>query len=251
MVQEDMTLQEVLSAALVEARDTKMDSKDQQTCKYCGKGFRKLSTLSAHLCERKRRYQQQNETGVQLGFQTYLKFYEMNQGSAQSKTYDHFVKSDYYSAFVKFGQYLVSIRAVNAAVFIGWIVKSQKKLDYWTKDAIYSEWLFDYLRKEHSNDALDRSFSEMQRWADEEQRPFNLFFKEVSANKICQMITNGRISPWVIYNSVGGVEFLSTLNEEQIAMIYKFIDPPFWERKFIDYVADTEFIKMVTSTAAV
>ena len=33
-------------------------------CKYCTKSFVKESTLAAHLCEPKRRFQQQHETGV-------------------------------------------------------------------------------------------------------------------------------------------------------------------------------------------
>ena len=36
-------------------------------CKYCEKTYRKESTLFAHLCEQKRRWQQEKETGVQLG----------------------------------------------------------------------------------------------------------------------------------------------------------------------------------------
>lgn len=204
-----------------------------------------------HNCEKKRRHLQQKETGVQLGYQAYLKFYEMTQGSSVSKTYDHFAESPYYSAFVKFGQYLVSIRAVNTTAFITWIIKANKKLDHWTKEAIYDEWLYDYLRKEHPNDALDRSFAEMQRWADESGKTFNRLFVEGSPNKICNMIVYGRMSPWVVFNSAGGVDFLSKLNEEQLAMIYRFIDPEYWQRKFLDYVADVEFIKLVCKEANV
>ena len=255
MDQDDTTIIEVLSVALATGQGmrnlTNMASEPLATCKYCGKTFRQEKTLAAHLCERKRRAQQEKDTGVQLGFQAYLKFYEMTQGSAQSKTYTHFADSPYYSAFVKFGQYLVSIRVVNASAFMTWIIKSNKKLDHWTKEAFYDEWLFDYLRKEHPNDALDRSFSEMQRWADDSGKPFNVFFTECSPNKICNMLINGRISTWVLLNSAGGIAFLSRLNEEQIALIYKNIDPPFWERKLLDYVADSEFIKLVCSEAAI
>lgn len=214
-------------------------------CKYCEKSFRKESTLSCHICEPKRRYQQENEQGVRLGMQAYLKFYEVTQGSSKTKTYDDFVVSPYYSAFVKFGQYLVQIRAINVPMFITWIIKENKKLDSWTKEAYYDEYLYDYLRKEHPNDALERSFTEMQKWADETNQPFNDIFRTGSPNKVCNMIVNGRISPWIIYNCNSGVEFLSNLNEEQVTLIFRFIDPPFWEKKFKDYLADTEFLKSV------
>lgn len=219
-------------------------------CKYCEKSFRKLSTLSVHQCESKRRWQQENEAGVRLGMQSYLKFYEMTQGSAKTKTYADFVDSPYYSAFVKFGQYLVQIRAINAPMFIAWIIKENKKLDQWTKESYYDEYLHDYLRKEHPNDALERSFSEMQRWADENGgKQFNDIFRLGKPNKVCNMIVNGRIGAWVIFNCGSGVEFLSSLNEEQITLIFKFIDPPYWEKKFRDFVADTEYMQYVLREA--
>jgi len=50
-----------------------METKDY-TCQYCGKSYRKESTLAAHLCEPKRRAQQENESGVKLGMTAYLTF---------------------------------------------------------------------------------------------------------------------------------------------------------------------------------
>jgi hypothetical protein len=220
-------------------------------CQYCDKTFRKESTLAAHLCEPKRRWQQEKEVGVQLGLQAYLRFYELTQGSAKTKSYKDFVESVYYSAFVKFGQYLVAIRAINVTNFIDWVIKNNKKLDQWTRESFYDEYLYEYLRKEHPNDALTRSFTEMQKWADENNTQFNKIFIDGAANKLCNMIVNGRISPWIIYNCDSGIEFLGSLNNEQIAMVFKFIEPEFWQRKFKDYVADVEFIKSVLVEANV
>ena len=69
-------------------------------CKYCGKEYKKESTLGAHLCEPKRRHQQKNETGVQLGFKAYIRFYELTQGSAKLKTYEDFSSSPYYFQYL-------------------------------------------------------------------------------------------------------------------------------------------------------
>jgi hypothetical protein len=44
---------------------------------------------------------------------------------------------------------------------------------------------------------------------------------------------------------------LSNLNSEQIAMVFKFIEPVFWQRKLKDYLGDTEFIKSVLEQAGV
>jgi hypothetical protein len=215
-------------------------------CRYCDKDFRKESTLTAHLCEQKRRWQQERETGVQLGLRSYLRFYETTQGSAKLKSYEDFVTSPYYNAFVKYGRYLVAIRAINPTSFTDWLLKNNKKLDYWCKDSLYEEWMLDYIKREAVQDALERALKEMQEYADnhlELRNGFSDYFRFGQPNRICHHVSTGRISPWIIYNSNSGVEFLEGLNENQINLIISWIDPEYWQAKFKDYLADTEWIK--------
>jgi hypothetical protein len=220
-------------------------------CKYCGKEYRKESTLAAHLCENKRRWQQEKEVGVQFGLQAYLRFFEMTQGSAKLKSYSDFVESPYYNAFVKFGRHIVAIRAVNPRMFIEWVIKENKKLDHWTHEKLYLEYLHAYLKKEAVQDALERALTEMQEYADETKTlaQFNDYFRYGNQNRICHHISNGRISPWIVFNCESGVDFLSNLGEEQVAIIIPWIDPDYWQRKFADYVADTEWVKLILKEA--
>ena len=95
-------------------------------CRYCRKDFVKETTLAVHVCEPKRRHQEKDERGVQLGFQAYIRFYELTQGSAKLKTFDDFVESSFYRAFVKFGRYCVAIKAINPARFTEWLLKQNK-----------------------------------------------------------------------------------------------------------------------------
>ena len=221
-------------------------------CRYCDKDFRKESTLTAHLCEQKRRWQQERETGVQLGLRSYLRFYETTQGSAKLKSYEDFVTSPYYNAFVKYGRYLVAIRAINPTSFTDWLLKNNKKLDYWCKDSLYEEWMRDYIKREAVQDALERALKEMQEYADnhlELRNGFRDYFRFGQPNRICYHVSTGRISPWIIYNSTSGVEFLEGLNENQINLIISWIDPEYWQQKFQDYMADTEWVKDILEKA--
>jgi hypothetical protein len=145
------------------------------TCQYCKKTYAKESTLAVHLCEPKRRARNQSDPDVQLGFKAYLRFYEITQGSAKLKTYEDFATSNFYSAFVKFGRYCRGIRCVNFSSFTDWLLKNNKKLDQWTKDEFYVEWLKQYMRKESVDDALDRAFKEMQEYAENSQQLQNKF----------------------------------------------------------------------------
>lgn len=221
-------------------------------CKYCDKEYRKESTLAAHQCEPKRRAQQEKEVGVQFGLQTYLRFYEMTQGSAKLKSYADFATSPYYSAFVKFGRHIVAIRAVNPSAFMDYVIKQNKKIDYWTHESVYVEYLHQYLKRENAQDALERALITMQEYVDEHpdiRNGFRDYFRLGNSNRICHHIVNGRISPWVIFNCKSGVEFLESLSEEQIAMILPWIDPEHWQHRFNDYLADTEWVKMILKEA--
>ena len=65
-------------------------------CRYCKKSFVKETSLAVHMCEPKRRWQQEKEVGVQLGLKSYLRFYEVTQGSAKLKSYADFINISYY-----------------------------------------------------------------------------------------------------------------------------------------------------------
>ena len=231
---------------------TTNQSSPSYKCKYCEKEFRKESSLAVHLCEQKRRWQEERETGVQFGLQAYLRFYEMTQGSAKMKSYADFVASPYYKAFVKFGRHMVNIRAVNPKMFIDWVIKENKKLDHWTHEKVYLEYLRGYMRKEAVQDALERALKEMQDYADEHQEfanGFRDYFRYGNPNRICHHIANGRVSPWIVFNCATGVEFLEQLSEEQIGIVLPWIDPEYWQRRFQDYVADTEWVKTILKEA--
>ena len=215
-------------------------------CKYCEKAFVKESTLAVHLCEPKRRWQQEKEVGVQLGLKAYLRFYEVTQGSARLKSYADFVSSPYYNAFVKHGRYCQSIRCINFANFLDWLLRNNKKIDNWCSDKLYEEWMHDYLRKEAVQDALERALKEMQDYADDHpdlKNGFSDYFRYGNSNRVVHHITTGRISPWIVYNCASGVDFLGNLSEDQVAMVMPWIDPDHWQRKFTDYLADTEWVK--------
>jgi hypothetical protein len=219
------------------------------TCNFCKKSFAKESTLEVHMCEPKRRHLNKDEPGVRLGFMAYIKFYEMMQGSAKLKTYEHFAESSYYLAFVKFGRYCVDIRAINPTQFMNWLLKNQKKIDKWTSDRFYTEYLLWYLPIEAVDDALARAMEYSIDWEEKQGNPSQDCVRYGNHNAICYAITSGRLSPWVIYNSESGQKFLTECNQEQIAMIWAYINSDVWHKKFSDYPADQEYAKDILKKA--
>jgi hypothetical protein len=212
-------------------------------CQYCHKDFVREASLAVHSCEPRRRRQERDEAGVRLGFQAYLKFYELTQGSARLKTHDDFCESSYYRAFVKFGRYCVAVRAVNPARFTEWLLKNNKKIDRWCTDTVYTEYLVDYLRVENVNDALARAMEFGISWSEQTGNPAEDCLRYGNTNAMVYAVTAGRISPWIIYNCESGQKFLSELDSTQIAMLWPYIDSEVWMKKFADYVADQEYVR--------
>jgi hypothetical protein len=195
------------------------------------------------MCEPKRRFQEQNERGVQLGLQAYLKFYEITQGSARLKTFDDFAASPYYRAFVKFGRYCVDTRAINPSRFMEWLLKNNKKIDHWARDTVYTEYLIEYLRVENVNDALARAMEHGIDWAEQSGHPAEDCLRYGNTNTMVYAVTTGRISPWILYNCESGQKFLGELDATQIAMVWSYIDSEVWMKKFSEYVADQEYVR--------
>jgi hypothetical protein len=192
---------------------------------------------------------EKDEAGVRLGFQAYIKFYEITQGSAKLKTFDDFADSPYYRAFVKFGRYCVDIRAINPARFTEWVLKQNKKLDHWAKDSVYTEYLQDYLRVENVSDALARAVEFGIDWGEKNNAKPEDCLRYGNTNAMAYAVSTGRISPWIIYNCESGQGFLSDLDATQIAMVWPYIDADFWQRKFKDYPADQEYAKEILTKA--
>jgi hypothetical protein len=230
----------------------KEKSEKLYNCSYCGKRYTRERTLISHLCEPKRRAQQERETGVQLGLQSYIRFYSRSQRESQIKTYEEFSQSPYYNAFVKFGRYCQDIRCVNFSSYLNWLLDSNQKLDRWTSDKLYETWLREYIRKEAVQDALERALKEMQSYADDlsdGRSQFCDYFRIGNTNRICFHISTGRVSPWAVFNCESGREFLRALSEEQIGILMPWIDPEFWQRRFRDLETDTKWAQSILETA--
>lgn len=204
-------------------------------CNFCGREFAKEKTLYSHMCEKGRRFKNKDLKHVQIGFQIYQKFYKLLQGDRVTKTYDDFINSPYYLAFVKWGRYVIDVRCFDVLSFGDWLIKKQVPIDKWATDSIYTEWLKDWLFLEDHWQSAQRSLETMSDWAAEFQSIFNHYFNYASKPRIVADIQTGKITGWVIYCSQTGLEWLETLTSQEIGLIWPLINSEKWNKKFHDY----------------
>jgi len=202
-------------------------------CEFCKREFVRERTLVSHICEYKQRWLSKDSKGSRLGFQSWLQFYAKNSMSkTKNKTVEEFIRSPYYIAFVKFGTYCSDVNVINVSRYVDWLLKDNIKIDEWNSDKNYTRFLCEYLRFEDPYDAIKRGVEFCIELATEEKIQPEDCLRYANKNKLCYAITTGKISPWMLYQSDSGKEFLDRLHEDQVRMVFDYINPELWNIKF-------------------
>jgi hypothetical protein len=220
-------------------------------CEYCGKLFAKEKTLFIHICEQKRRHLSKNEKHVQAGLLTFQRFYSITNKTSKNKTFDEFAKSPYYTAFVKFGSFMINTAPIYPERFIDFVVKSGVKLDHWCRDELYDTYISELIKIEPADGALQRSIQTMMDWADANKAEWEHYFAYVNLNRATHDIKEGLISPWMVLNTKSGKEMLQRMNDEQLDIIGPVIDPQFWMKRFKSSPSDLELVKDIIKEAKI
>lgn len=217
----------------LESMKKTLETKSEFSCDFCSRAFIRETTLSKHLCEYKRRWLDKDKAGNRIGFQSWLQFYARNTASTKKRTYLDFTKSAYYIAFVKFGNYCINAHVINVSRYMDYLLKNDIKLDTWAQDTTYTKFLIQYLKEEDPLDAVARSIETTVDLAQQEKILTKDCLRYGNKNRICYAITNGKISPWMLYQSESGVRFIESLDVTQQKMIIDYINPEQWAIKFV------------------
>lgn len=212
------------------------------TCEFCNSSFAREKTLVSHICERKHRWLDKSSKSSRLGFQSWLQFYAKHSVSTKPRTFEDFIRSPYYLAFKKFGTYCAEANVLNIPRYIDWLLKEQIGIDTWNKDSTYNKFLIEYLRSEDPYDAIARSISSTMELSADAGVQTNDCLRYCNPNKICYAVTMGKISPWMLFQSDSGTEFLSTLNQDCVKIVIDYINPEQWALKFN---RDPEMVKSI------
>ena len=180
-----------------------------------------------------------------IGYQAFVRFYQITQHAKGTKTYDEFAKSPYYNAFVKFGSFVSNTDPLYPSKYIDFVVRSGVKLDHWCRDDLYEKYVLNLIQTESAETALERTLGHMQDWADNNNTQWNLYFTNVSVNRAVYDIKDGKVSPWVILNSPTGKQMLTSFGDEQLSSISSIIDPQVWVKKFKSQTFDVQLIKEI------
>lgn len=218
-------------------------------CQYCKSKFTQERTLAVHMCEQKRRHLAKHDKANIAGYQTYNRFYQLTQNKNETKTYDEFAQSQYFTAFVKFGSFISNVNPLYPDKFIDYVVTSGEKLDRWCRDSLYEKYVINLIHTESVETALERTVDHMESWAKNNSSAWNHYFRYVSTNRAVFDIKDGKVSPWLVLNSESGKNMLDSFRDDQLSAISTIIDPIVWVKKFKKQTWDLELVKKIVQEA--
>lgn len=202
------------------------------SCEHCGRVFARPNTLFKHICEQKRRWIDRDRPSNRIGYMSWKTYFQTYHPSKKTIEYSDFAKSSYYSAFVKFGSYCSDVAVINVQAYLQHLLKNRVPIDSWTSDRSYTEYIIDYLKREDWYDAVKRTVDHLLDISQQENLRVSDVFIYSGVNKLCHMIVSGKISPWVLYQSATGKDFLAKLDTTQTNLIFEYINPERWNIKF-------------------
>lgn len=219
-------------------------------CKFCNKAFARESTLSSHMCEKKRRWMCKDDTDSRIAFSVWVDFIKYVSPAAKKvKTVDDFIRSQDYIGFVKFANYLIELRPVDSDKFIQWIFKMGIRLSDWQKPGTYQLYVQEAAKKETAERALERNILSMREWGETTGNNWQDFFDKISPAAGMNMVVLGKLSPWIIYSTDAAQKLLDRMEPGQIDTVAKHVDTEWWIKKLQKNPADVSWINTMMTQA--
>lgn len=219
-------------------------------CRFCGKEFTRERTLSSHMCEKKRRWMAKDDSDSRIAFRVWVDFMKfVSPNTKKEKAVDDFIRSADYIGFVKFANYLIELRPLESEKFINWLFKMGVRLTDWTKPGTYQLYVQEAAKKETAERALERTILAMVDWASKTGNNWQDFFDKVAPATAMNMITMGRISPWIIYSTDAAQRLLDRMESGQIDAITKHVDTIWWTNKIKQNKSQVQWINTLMTQA--
>ena len=158
-------------------------------CQFCKKEFKTQAGYEKHSCLKKTRYDNLNVLAYYI-WKIWHKFTRLKLSSDEEKNKIRFVGSKEYLMFEKFSKYLETVNPYDCSSFVKYLVDRGIPITKWSLSEHYHNWVYEYEKAEDKQIAIVRSkkYIESQ----------NIDIKNISENRLFNLLYNGRISPWYI-----------------------------------------------------
>lgn len=218
-------------------------------CPFCNKKYKKVETLTTHKCKIRDRLNIKSETYFRLAFLAFNIFYEWGFPRGKPKTEIDFIKSKYFDNFLEYGEFMVAVKINDLGKYTKFLLSNNVPIKHWCDESIYNTFIDRTIKSEPPEMAVERTITTMENWGYTNNKPFQNFFIEAEPTYILTSIKQGKISPWVVYNTSSGKKFMKRLTPTHIQTLYGLIDPDFWSYEFKKHKNEVSAISAVLKSA--
>lgn len=226
------------------AKKQKKATQQEYKCGYCGKVYKRESSLVKHMCKQKQRVLLRDTKEAKVALDIWLRFRKFARLPYKKnlQPYEAFAQSGEFQGFVDFGKYLIETQIIEHDKFIDKLLMDSVPIKQWTSHAVRKAWIKSVIFREHPDTAIARSIHAIQEWADNTGNEWQDFFKDVSTQRALLWIETGKISPWFIHAASTREELIGRFNDDEIQHIFEFLDPGVWGPKKVKYKVDYDAI---------
>lgn len=217
-------------------------------CELCNKEYKRKASFLKHKCKFKERIDNKNTAAFRFAYLAFLTFNTYMFPRSKPKSEIEFIKSSYYDNFIKYGEFMTIVKINSLEKYTRFLLDNNVPITAWCDDVVYNTYITNIIRKEKPVEAVERTILVMERWAKDNEQPITEYFSGEKPSTILTNIHRGKLSPWVLYNTKSGKNFLRRLNSIHMDKLYEIIDPEFWKTEFTKHEKETFAIKSVLKT---
>lgn len=218
--------------------------KTDLTCVHCNKTFTSNAWFEKHSCIYKKRWEARDSRVFQIAYDTWLSLIaSMKPCPYKDKTIYKFIRSVYFNPCLLLANQIIMHNIPNHKKMIWWICNYQKyPMNEWGKDKVYEAYKEYRMHNESIEHAVVRSINSMKKVCDERFVPIKDFFS-LSPNLISGMLSDGRLSGWMLFICETSYKYTSNVNDDHKRLIYNAMKPEIWNKKKVIFSKEIQTYK--------
>ena len=212
-------------------------------CDYCHQRFKSEKRFMKHHCKEMKREEDFRSLEGQAAHLFY-KAWMKHKHNTSATSADAFKHSQYFSAFLKFVEFVKRTHLPDNNAYIELMVRQKIEPPLWTSDIAYAKYLEHITRVLPTEKLIEITVKTLFDVADAGEVEVAEIFTILTPNDVIQLLQQRRISPWILLNSKKFMIFFrdNTSSEERVIM-ESLINPDYWTTRFKSKPDDLKLAK--------
>jgi len=212
-------------------------------CEYCQHGFKTESGFSKHKCDAMQRENDFHSINGQVAWDYYKRWMVAKHRNNPSNS-DTFKQSKYFNSFLKFVRFSKKVNLPDVNAFISLMANDNIDPLLWESNQAYKKYLEFITRKLPAKELIKITVKTLIDLSEAGDVKINEVFDILQPNEVIQLITQGRLSPWLLLHSRKFNEFLNQkTNKEERIIMETLINPNYWINRVKKHPKDAKIAK--------